>query len=153
MSDVFDKKTRSKIMSRIGGKNTAPERAIAGLLRKNKIRFRRHVKSLPGTPDFVLSQLKTVVFVHGCFWHGHSKCRRAERPATNKEFWNNKIDLNIRRDKIVRRKLRGAGWKVLVIWQCKVSRYVFPKGFLKTNLKKGHSVKRSDSFGKTKVSD
>lgn len=81
-------------------------------------RFRLYGKDLPGRPDLVLPRHRKVIFVHGCFWHGHAGCRRAARPSTNREFWDKKIDGNIARDAANIKALRKAGWKVLVIWQC-----------------------------------
>jgi DNA mismatch endonuclease (patch repair protein) len=81
-------------------------------------RFRVHRRNLPGNPDIVLPRHGKVIFVHGCFWHGHKRCQRSKRPTTNKGFWNEKLDRNVERDKRFRRKLRSMGWKVLVVWQC-----------------------------------
>jgi DNA mismatch endonuclease (patch repair protein) len=119
--DVFTKKRRSEIMSRIGGKNTEPEASVARMLRRLGIKFSRHNESLPGTPDFVLHRQRTVLFVHGCFWHGHS-CKRAKRPSTNKAFWNRKIAGNIRRDHNIGNRLRKLGWRVCTIWQCRLNK-------------------------------
>jgi DNA mismatch endonuclease (patch repair protein) len=85
-------------------------------------RFRVHRRDLPGNPDIVLPRHGKVIFVHGCFWHGHKRCPRSKRPTTNICFWNRKLDTNIERDKLFRRKLRSMGWKVLVIWQCETRR-------------------------------
>jgi DNA mismatch endonuclease (patch repair protein) len=81
-------------------------------------RFRVHRRDLPGNPDIVLPRYRKVIFVHGCFWHGHKGCRRATRPATNETFWNSKLDSNIERDKRFKKELRRLGWKVLVVWEC-----------------------------------
>jgi DNA mismatch endonuclease (patch repair protein) len=82
-------------------------------------RFRLHPKNLPGKPDIVLPKHHKVIFVNGCFWHGHRGCNRAGRPATNIEFWNRKLDRNLKRDETVQKELRVLGWKVLVVWECK----------------------------------
>ena len=116
--DVFSKEKRSLIMSRIGGKNTKPELIVRSLLHRMGYRFRLHVADLPGTPDIVLPRHGKVVFVHGCFWHGHKGCKRAKRPATHKSFWNQKIDGNIKHDRKVRQDLRRLGWRVFTVWQC-----------------------------------
>jgi DNA mismatch endonuclease (patch repair protein) len=105
-------------MSRVHGGDTEPERIVRSLLHTMGYRFRLHVRKLPGNPDVVLPRRHRVVFVHGCFWHGHKRCTRAGRPATRVAFWNRKIDGNVVRDAAVRKRLKALGWKVLVIWQC-----------------------------------
>jgi DNA mismatch endonuclease, patch repair protein len=85
-------------------------------------RYRLNVRKLPGTPDIVLSKHKKVVFVHGCFWHGHKGCKRSKRPTTNVDFWNRKIDQNIKRDKDSLKELRRLGWKPLAIWECQTKK-------------------------------
>jgi DNA mismatch endonuclease (patch repair protein) len=120
MTDVFTPAKRSAIMSCIRGKDTKPEHIIRSLLHQMKFRFRLHRKDLPGTPDIVLPRHKKVVFIHGCFWHGHTGCKRSKRPTTNKGFWNRKIDGNIRHDRSSRRQLKAEGWSVLVLWQCQL---------------------------------
>lgn len=105
-------------MSRVKGRNTKPEKLIRSLLHLLGHRFRLHRKDLPGKPDIVLPKHKKVVFVHGCFWHGHAGCPRAARPTSNIEFWNNKIDSNISRDAAALKSLIMLGWKPLVVWQC-----------------------------------
>ncbi len=104
-------------MSRIPGENTVPERRTRSALHRLGFRFRLHRKDLPGTPDIVLPGRKCVVFVHGCFWHGHN-CPRAALPATNRGFWETKIEKNHERDRRVKNELRRAGWKVFTVWQC-----------------------------------
>jgi DNA mismatch endonuclease, patch repair protein len=118
--DKFTKQKRSQIMARIKGRGTSPEKSIRSCLRRLRIRFRGNVASLPGTPDFVIQGQKKVVFVHGCFWHGHKECRRSVRPETNRPFWDRKIDGNIVRDKRNLRDSKKEGWKVLIIWQCQI---------------------------------
>ena len=83
-------------------------------------RFRLHRRDLPGRPDIVLPKYRSVIFVHGCFWHGHENCRRSARPTSNASFWSNKLDKNIARDKRTKALLRSLGWKVLVVWECQV---------------------------------
>ena len=117
MADVFSKKQRSEIMSRVGTKDTAPELKVRELLHSMGFRFRLHRADLPGKPDIVLPRYETVIFVHGCFWHGHT-CPRGKRPSTREEFWNEKIEGNMRRDRRAQRRLRTEGWHVLIIWQC-----------------------------------
>lgn len=118
MTDLFSRRKRSAIMARIGGKDTAPEIKIRRLLHALGYRFRLHRKDLPGTPDIVLPRHCKVIFVHGCFWHGHPRCRRATLPTTNINFWQMKIGNNKKRDNRAQRQLRAMGWKLLVVWQC-----------------------------------
>jgi DNA mismatch endonuclease (patch repair protein) len=120
VADVFTRKRRSQIMARITGRHTAPERAVAALLRSLRVRFRRHAAELPGRPDFFIPSRNAAVFVHGCFWHGHSGCRRARLPTTRAAFWRNKIAGNRRRDRRIQAALRRQGRRVMVIWQCRM---------------------------------
>ena len=121
MTDIVDKKTRSRMMSGIRGRNTRPELAVRKALSAAGFRYRLHSKLLPGKPDIVLPKLRYAIFVHGCFWHRHSGCKFAYTPKSNPEFWLNKFDSNVRRDKVVRSALRRAGWRVLVVWECEVN--------------------------------
>ena len=107
-------------MSRVRGKNTKPELAVRRLLHALGFRFRLHRKDLPGNPDIVLPRHQAVVFVHGCFWHGHEGCSRSKRPTTNTVFWNEKLARNMQRDRHQLRELRSLGWRVLVVWECQV---------------------------------
>jgi DNA mismatch endonuclease (patch repair protein) len=118
MADVHDKATRSYNMSRIKGKNTKPEMLVRKFLHANGFRYRLHVKDLPGKPDIVLPKYKTVIFVHGCFWHGHENCKYAQLPSTNREFWEKKINRNIELDILNGYKLLEAGWRTINLWQC-----------------------------------
>lgn len=111
---------RSQLMSRIGGKDTQPELVVRSLLHRMGYRFRLHAKSLPGKPDLVFSSRRKVIFVHGCFWHGHSCKRGQSTPKTNTIFWENKIRTNKLRDANSARRLRKAGWSVHTIWECKI---------------------------------
>lgn len=119
MADVYSKAKRSKIMASIRGKHTSPEICLARLLKELGFKFERHRKDLPGSPDAVLPRKKIVLFVNGCFWHGHRNCLRATLPSTNKTFWKAKIEKNKRRDENQRRKLRKMGWSALTFWTCK----------------------------------
>jgi DNA mismatch endonuclease (patch repair protein) len=118
MADVFTPQKRSAIMSRVKGQNTKPEILVRQIVHSLGCRFRLHTKTLPGKPDLVLPRLRKIIFVNGCFWHGHANCSRSALPSTNKGFWRNKILGNKERDVRVRRKLNREGWKVLVVWQC-----------------------------------
>lgn len=118
--DCFNPAQRSKIMSQVRSKNTAPELIVRKILTELGLRYRLHADALPGKPDIANHSHKWVVFVHGCFWHGHS-CRRGTRPTSNKRFWNSKLSRNKERDRENQRKLRAGGWRVIVIWQCELS--------------------------------
>jgi DNA mismatch endonuclease (patch repair protein) len=120
MADTFSRKKRSWIMSRIKGRDTKPEKTVQTILKRMGCHIRRYDKTLPGSPDIVLKSLKKVIFINGCFWHGHKLCQRSRRPATNRAFWNEKIDGNIRRDLRVRRQLKRLGWDVLALWECQI---------------------------------
>ena len=121
MTDVLTRKQRKYCMSRIRGKDTAPEIAIRRLVNRLGYRFRLHKRELPGCPDIVLPRHKKVIFVHGCFWHMHN-CRYGRvKPATNSKFWQKKREGNVARDKRNMRKLRKEGWQVLKIWECETS--------------------------------
>ena len=120
MVDKFSREERSRIMSRVKGRDTDPEKKVRSLLQAMGYRFRLNQKSLPGSPDIVLPKYKKTVFVHGCFWHGHKGCRRAARPTSNADFWNRKIEGNIKRDSVKLRELRKLGWKATVVWQCQI---------------------------------
>lgn len=120
MSDKYSPRKRSEIMSHISSKDTVPESLVRKYLFSEGFRYRKYVGNLPGSPDVVLSKYKTVIFVHGCFWHGHT-CPRGKLPATNKDFWREKINRNKQRDRRNLNELKNAGWHVLVIWQCEIS--------------------------------
>lgn len=118
--DVHDTKTRSYNMSRIKGKRTKPEDLMAKYLFAQGYRYRRNVKSLPGTPDIVLKKYRTVIFINGCFWHMHEGCKYFVWPENNAEFWKEKLLANKRRDEEKIKQLTSNGWKVLVIWECQL---------------------------------
>ncbi len=127
MADVHNKEIRSYNMSRIRSKNTQPEIQLRRVLHANGFRFRLHYKDLPGSPDIVLPKYRTVIFVHGCFWHNHKNCRFAKFPATNKTYWTPKLLNNIKRDDKNRLALKKAGWKVIRIWTCRLKPFYFNK--------------------------
>lgn len=120
MADIHDKKTRSYNMSQIKGKNTKPEMLIRKFLFANGFRYRLHDKKLPGRPDIVLPKYKTVIFVNGCFWHGHENCRYFSIPKTRTKWWKEKINKNILNDGIKQELLKELNWKVIVVWECEV---------------------------------
>ena len=125
------------MMSRVKGRDTRPEKLVRSLLHRMGYRFRLHRKDLPGKPDVVLPKHRKIVFVHGCFWHGHEGCRRASRPKSNVEFWNRKIDANIERDARAQRELESSGWKILTVWQCETHDVPMLRERLETFLSKG----------------
>jgi DNA mismatch endonuclease, patch repair protein len=116
--DIVSKHTRSRMMAGITGKDTTPELVVRRVLHAAGLRFRLHRKDLPGRPDVVLPRLKTVVLVHGCFWHRHPRCRFATTPASNTEFWSRKFAETIERDARQVRQLKDLGWRVTVVWEC-----------------------------------
>ncbi|QVK30984.1 very short patch repair endonuclease [Pseudomonas syringae] len=119
MTDVVDSATRSRMMAGIQGKNTSPELLIRKALHARGFRFRIHAKHLPGKPDLILPKYNAVIFIHGCFWHGHD-CRFFKVPKTRTEFWLEKIGKNKARDSIHIASLQALGWRVLIIWECAV---------------------------------
>ena len=109
---------RSRNMSAIKSKNTKPEIKVRKILHSMGYRFRLHSKDLPGSPDIVLPKYKTVIFVHGCFWHRHENCKYASTPKTRKEFWNKKFTENKKRDLEIQEKIKILDWRSVVIWEC-----------------------------------
>ena len=118
--DVHSKETRSYNMSRIRGKNTKPEEIVRKHLFSLGFRYRKNDKRYPGTPDIVLPKYKTVIFINGCFWHGHSGCKYFVVPKSNTEFWQNKIAANIARDDEKIAQLLRMNWKVITVWECEL---------------------------------
>lgn len=120
--DNHTKEVRSYNMSRIRSKDTKPEEMVRKYLFSKGLRYRKNVKDLPGKPDIVLSKYKTVIFVNGCFWHGHEGCRYFVMPKSNTEYWNDKIENNIKRDILTYKKLSEMGWKIVVVWECELKK-------------------------------
>ena len=120
MADVHDKATRSYNMSRIKNKNTKPEILVRKFLFANGFRYRLNDKKLPGKPDIVLPKYKTVIFVNGCFWHGHENCKYFKLPATRTEWWKEKINKTKLKDFSNNKILNEVGWHVFVIWECEM---------------------------------
>lgn len=119
--DTLTKSNRSKLMSSIRSTNTGPEKVVRSLLFNMGYRYRLHAKQLPGKPDVTLARYRTAIFVHGCFWHGCTKCDRGTRvPKTNRENWLEKINSNRQRDGRVQLQLIESGWNVLVVWACEL---------------------------------
>jgi DNA mismatch endonuclease (patch repair protein) len=117
MTDRLTQARRSWLMSRIPGKDTLPEMRVRRLLHRLGYRFRLHVGALPGRPDIVFPARGKIVFVDGCFWHGHY-CKRSKMPKSKTKFWTAKIETNQRRDRAVRARLRRMGWACLTVWEC-----------------------------------
>jgi DNA mismatch endonuclease (patch repair protein) len=129
MADVHSKEIRSYNMSRIRSKDTKPELLVRKFLHKNGFRYRLHVKGMPGKPDIVLPKYKTVIFIHGCFWHGHEGCKKAALPETRREWWETKINYNIQNDLNAEAILKAAGWNVINVWQCNMSKALIENTF------------------------
>jgi len=120
--DNLSKVERSQLMSRVGQKNTEPEMTVRSLLHALGFRFRIHRKDLAGCPDIVLRKYNLCIFVHGCFWHGHSGCQRSKLPSSNTEFWVSKIKINQERDVRSLNTLKAQGWRVGIIWECQTKK-------------------------------
>ena len=120
--DNHDKKTRSYNMSMIRSKNTKPEELVRKYLFSQGFRYRKNVRKLPGCPDIVLPKYKTVIFVNGCFWHGHKDCKYFVWPKSNTEYWYQKIESNVKRDKKNRELLKKQGGQVLTVWECELKK-------------------------------
>lgn len=122
MVDNISKEERSHIMSLVKQKDTRPEMMVRSYLHRKGLRYRLHDKRMPGKPDLVFRRYKTVVFVHGCFWHGHDdrSCKLARTPKSRVEFWINKVQRNRERDIQNKKQLEAMGWRVLTIWECEL---------------------------------
>lgn len=116
--DTFSRPQRSRIMSRIHGRDTQPELRVRKTAHKLGLRYRLHIKELIGSPDIVFPRYRTALFVHGCFWHQHPGCSRASVPKSRQEFWTVKLRKNVERDHRVVKRLENDGWRVEVIWEC-----------------------------------
>ena len=115
--DTVDAKTRSRIMASVGQKNTGPEMTLRSALHKSGLRYRLHVKRLPGTPDLVFPKYGAVVFVHGCYWHSHG-CHKSTMPKSRRQFWQAKFRANRERDRRNHERLRESDWRVMTVWEC-----------------------------------
>ncbi len=120
MPDVFTPAKRSWIMRQVRSRDTKPELVVRRYLHAHGFRFRLHRDDLPGKPDIVLPRYNTVVFVHGCFWHGHQGCKHSDVPTSNRQYWERKIGRNVTRDRRNARALRKLGWRVLTVWECAI---------------------------------
>lgn len=144
--DRLSTERRSWLMGRVGTKDTAPEMIVRRLLHGNGYRYRLHVGSMAGKPDIVLPSRRSVVFVHGCFWHGHG-CKIGRLPKSRPEFWGPKIARNRDRDADAQRKLKGLGWRVLTVWQCET------KDLSKLGRKLDRFLKRSEDLRSTRAAN
>jgi DNA mismatch endonuclease, patch repair protein len=120
MVDRHSVRERSWNMSRIRSKDTTPEKLVRSLLHQSGYRFRTHYKTLPGKPDIVLPKYRTVIFVHGCFWHRHEGCKYSCTPASHEDYWGPKLIQNVVRDSKNEQGLRYLGWNVIVVWECEL---------------------------------
>jgi len=131
MPDVHTKATRSYNMSRVKNKDTKPELLVRRFLHGQGFRYKLHDKSLPGRPDLVFPKYKTIIFIHGCFWHGHESCKYFSIPQTRTEWWLNKIDTNVRNDEKSVEALKAEGWKIVTVWGCELKPAKIRKTFKK----------------------
>lgn len=120
--DILTPEERSERMRKIRGKDTKPELIVRKFLHSNGYRYRLHDNSLPSRPDIKLSKYKTIIQINGCFWHGHENCKYAQTPASNKDFWRNKIEYNKKKDALNLQALKDLGWKVINIWECELKK-------------------------------
>jgi DNA mismatch endonuclease, patch repair protein len=120
--DHVDQTKRSAIMAAVRSEDTTPEMAVRRIVHGLGYRYRLHVRTLPGRPDLVFPSRRRVIFVHGCFWHRHPKCRYASLPKTRRRYWKAKFDANVERDRRVGQELKRMGWRVLAVWQCELKK-------------------------------
>lgn len=120
--DTLTPARRSEIMGLVKSKDTSPELAVRRIVHRLGYRFRLHRRDLPGHPDIVLPRLRSVIFIHGCFWHRHTGCPNTRMPKSRESFWSDKFRRNVERDRMARRRLRRDGWRVLIVWECEVGR-------------------------------
>jgi len=119
MSDVVSPEIRSRMMTGIRGKDTAPEMMLRRALHRKGFRYRLHAHDLPGKPDMVFPARRAIIMIHGCFWHGHD-CHLFKWPASHQDFWRKKIEGNQRHDEAVANALQAAGWRILTVWECAI---------------------------------
>ena len=122
VADNVDPATRSRMMAGIRGKDTKPEITLRRALHARGLRYRLHAGDISGRPDLAFPKYRAVIFVHGCFWHRHKRCRYATTPATRVDFWKRKFAANLKRDSIVRARLAATGWRVAIVWECALRR-------------------------------
>jgi DNA mismatch endonuclease (patch repair protein) len=122
MTDALSKQQRSANMRAVKSRDTGPEIAIRKIVHRLGYRYRLHVRSLPGRPDLVFPSRRKIIFVHGCFWHRHSGCKRATLPKTRQQFWRNKLASNVARDRRAGHELKRLDWAILTVWQCELKK-------------------------------
>lgn len=122
MADTLTKEQRHRNMSHVKSKDNSLETKVRCYLFRKGFRYRKNVKTLPGTPDIVLPKYKSIIFVNGCFWHQHKDCKKAALPATRHEWWKRKLTSNVVNDKLYKDELINMGWKVIVVWQCELEK-------------------------------
>lgn len=127
MADKMTPQQRHECMSKIHSKDTRPEQAVRRELWHRGYRFRKCVKTLPGTPDIVLPKYRTVIFINGCFWHGHKGCSKYVMPKSNVEFWQEKIHRNQERDLVNNQRLESIAWNVITVWECELTKSLLPE--------------------------
>src|SRR5215204_2685221 len=138
--DFMTSAQRSVAMAAIRSEDTTIERQLRSYLHRSGLRFRKHVRNLPGRPDIVLPKYGCVIFVHGCFWHQHKNCKRSKLPATRLAFWSKKIDDNALRDREQIKKLKSQGWRVFIIWECQLKRAATQQKLIETLISKIESA-------------
>jgi DNA mismatch endonuclease, patch repair protein len=142
LADSLSTTKRSWNMSRIRNKDTAPEKRVRSCLHRMGHRFRLHAGDLPGKPDIVLPKYRTAVFVNGCFWHRHRRCKFAYTPKSRVSFWVRKFEQNVKRDRVVAQQVKRQGWQVVVVWECQTSDDAKLRGLLKVALSKSVTRKK-----------
>ena len=135
MADNLTPEQRKRAMSSVRQQNTKPEIIVRSILHRLGFRFRKNVSSIIGKPDIVLPKYKTIIFVHGCFWHQHQGCKKSRRPTTNVDFWNTKLNKNMERDVQTETELKKQGWNVVTVWDCEIKDKDLLIQTLKTSLK------------------
>lgn len=143
--DIYSRAKRSRIMACIKRRDTMPELRVRRALHRLGYRFRLHRKDLPGTPDIVLPRHRTIIFVHGCFWHGHPGCPRASSPSTRREYWEAKFAANVHRDERNQADLMEQGWRVLTLWECETIRSAVLDEILKERMRQGLPMRENQS--------
>jgi len=151
MTDVFTPEKRSEVMRRVKAKGTSPELKVRRMLWNLGLRYRLHRKDLPGAPDIVLPGRRLVVFVHGCFWHGHDCARGARVPKQNRDYWTAKIGRNRARDERNEAELRARGWTPLVVWECELKDEPGLRARLEAVLRPLHPVLAAGAAGRAGV--
>ena len=151
VSDIFTKAKRSEVMSRIGARDTGPERSVRSMLHRMGYRFRLYGADLPGKPDIVLPRFRTAIFVNGCFWHRHKGCRFAYTPKSRTRFWIEKLESNVMRDRRVNRGLVKLDWHVVTVWECELRAPDRLSKRLEVKLNERHQMRKSHLAGRKRT--